>query len=178
MTINTSLLRGVCSAALLICLSHASPAYSEDAEDLLGANENPPVVSGGEGEFDFKIRDDSIEFELEYDVASGGSDATQAHIHIANPGNNGGITVFLCTNLNNNPAGATFRPCPPSPGEVEGVIVAGDVRGVMGDNGIVLEAGDLEGLKRLMIDGATYVNVHTVDHPSGEIRGQVNPRER
>ena len=102
----------------------------------------------------------------------------QSHIHIANPGNNGSITVFLCTNLGNAPAGVTSRPCPSSPGEVEGVIVAGDVRGVIGDNGIILETGDLEGLKRLMRDGATYVNVHTSDHPSGEIRGQINPRER
>ena len=178
MNIHTGLFRGVCSAALLIGLSHAGPAYAADAEDLLGANENPPVASDGEGEFDFKIRDGSIEFELEFDVVSGASDAMQSHIHIANPGNNGGITVFLCTNLGNAPAGVTSRPCPPSPGAVEGVIVAGDVLGVVGDNGVVLQAGDLEGLVRLMKDGATYVNVHTADHPSGEIRGQINPRRR
>ena len=62
----------------------------------------------------------------------------------------------------------------PSPGEVTGEIVAGDVQQVEG----IIQTGDLEGLKRLLEDGATYVNVHTNDHPTGEIRGQVNPRER
>lgn len=178
MKINTSLLSGVCGAALLIWSSQAGPAYGEDAEDLLGANEVPPVVSDGDGEFDFYIEDDGIEFELEYDVASAESDVLQAHIHIANPGNDGGVTVFLCTNLGNTPLGATPRGCPPSPGEVAGEIVASDVQSVAGDDGPILQAGDLEGLKHLMEGGATYVNVHTNAHGSGEIRGQINPRER
>jgi hypothetical protein len=36
-----------------------------------------------------------------------GSDALQAHLHIANPGNNGGIVVFLCSNHGNTPPDAT-----------------------------------------------------------------------
>ena len=186
MKTNTSLTAAVCCAALAMWLSHAAPARADDDDDdrgggdadLLGANEVPPVVTGGDGEFDFDFRRRGIEFELEYDVESGGSDVTQAHIHVANPGNNGGIAVFLCTNLGNNPPGATLRPCPRSPGEVEGTIVAGDVQTVLGANGIIIEAGDLEGLRRLMDGGATYVNVHTDAHPPGEVRGQTNPRER
>ena len=161
-------------AALLLAVSASTSALADDeAEELLGANENPPVVSAGKGEFEVEIEDDRIKFELTYDVASGGSDITQAHIHVQNPGNNGPIVVFLCTNLGNNPMGATQRDCPPSPGEVTGEIVAGDV--ITAGN---VSAGDLEAVKRLLEDGAIYANVHTDAVPSGEIRGQVNPRER
>ncbi len=181
----------VCCAALAIWLGQAVPAYGDNDDDddddrrrgggdteLLGANEVPPVVSRGDGDFDFDFRRGRIEFELEYDVASNGSDVTQAHIHIANPGNNGGVAVFLCTNLGNNPPGATLRPCPRSPGEVDGTIVAADVLPVIGANGVIIEAGDIDGLKRLMDDGAAYVNLHTDAHPPGELRGQTNPRRR
>ncbi len=145
------------------------------SERLVGGNENPPVVSDGTGRFQWLARGNSIAFTLRYQV----SDVAQAHIHIANPGNNGGIAVFLCTNLGNTPAGATHRDCPPAPAVVSGEIVATDVREVLHENTtLVLMAEDLEGLIRLMRQGATYANVHTVAHPGGEIRGQVNPRLR
>jgi hypothetical protein len=157
------------------------------SEDILGGNENPPVISDGSGSFRARLADDGIAFRLSYDVASEPSDVapepsdvTQAHLHIANPGNNGGIVVFLCSNLGNTPEGATQRDCPPSPGEVTGEIVADDVQPVLeGDPPVeIIAAGDLEGLVRLIEQSSVYVNVHTDDHPGGEIRGQMNPRHR
>ena len=38
---------------------------------------------------------------------------------------NGGITVFLCSNLGNGPAGT--QACPPAPATIEGTIRAADV---------------------------------------------------
>jgi CHRD domain len=159
------------------------------AERLVGGNENPPVVSEGSGMFKGWFRHDGIAFQLRYDVASEasdlapeGSDVTQAHLHIANPGTNGGITVFLCTNLGNTPMGATARDCPPSPGVVTGTIVMNDVQTVTAgeppDETTIIEAGDLEGLSRLIKQGAVYANVHTDAHSGGEVRGQLNPRPR
>jgi hypothetical protein len=159
------------------------------AERLVGGNENPPVVSEGSGMFRAWFRHDGIAFRLRYDVASEpselapeGSDIAQSHLHIANPGNNGGIVVFLCTNLGNTPMGATARDCPPSPGEVTGTIVMNDVQTVIEgeppDDITVIEAGDFEGLSRLIKQGAVYANVHTDAHGGGEIRGQLNPRPR
>jgi len=175
------------SAALVLVLGGTGSAQDveslrglQSAERLLGGNENPPVISDGSGRFRATLFNDRIAFTLRYDVASEDSDVTQAHLHIQNPGNNGGIVAFLCTNLGNTPEGATQRDCPASPGEVDGDIVAGDVAMVAeGDPPVtIIEAGDLEGLARLIDQGAVYANVHSDDHPGGEIRGQLNPRRR
>jgi hypothetical protein len=171
------------SATFLPALGSAPTAAQERSENLLGGNENPPVISEGSGSFTATTEGDAIAFELNYDVASPESpesDVQQAHLHVANPGNNGSIVVFLCSNLGNVPPGATAQACPPSPGTVTGNIVAADVLAASeGDPPVeIIAAGDLEGLKLLIDQSSVYVNVHTVDHPAGEIRGQMNPRRR
>jgi hypothetical protein len=168
------------SAAFLLALGDAGSAQQVRSERILGGNENPPVISDGSGSFTARLEDDSIAFRLRYDVESDGSDALQAHLHIANPGNNGLIVVFLCSNVGNTPPGATQRACPRSPGVVTGDIVDDDVQAVSeGDPAVqIIAAGDLDGLKRLIAQSAVYVNVHTNDHMGGEIRGQMKPRRR
>ena len=51
----------------------------------------------------------------------------QAHIHFAQEGVNGGIVVFLCTNLGNNPSNEPVPECPSSPGKVKETIKPGHV---------------------------------------------------
>ena len=46
------------------------------------------------------------------------------------------------------------------------------------DEVVIIEAGDLEGLQRLIEQGSVYANVHTDDHTGGEVRGQLEPRRR
>ena len=171
------------SAGLVLALCDTTAAEQvRRAERLVGADENPPVITDASGNFRAQILANRIEFRLRYDVAADEtpeSDVTQAHLHVANPGNNGGITVFLCSNLGNTPQGATVRECPPSPGIVEGAIVADDVVPDNPDPELaVITAGDLDGLARLIRQGAVYANVHSVDHEAGEVRGQVSPRIR
>jgi hypothetical protein len=170
----------VSSAAFLPAFGSAEETEQERVEKLLGGNENPPVISEGSGRFTAESEGNRIAFKLNYDVASDESDVLQAHLHIANPGNNGPIVVYLCSNLDNVPPGATARDCPPSPGEVEGSIVDDDVLAASeGDPPVeIIAAGDLEGLQRLIEQSSVYVNVHTDDHPGGEVRGQMNPRRR
>jgi hypothetical protein len=166
------------SAVCMLLLADAASAQVRRAEPLRGGNENPPVVTDASGNFRAERSGDEIGFTLRYDVPAedGGSenDITQAHLHIGNPGTNGGIVVYLCSNLGNEPAGVTSRECPSSPGVVEGVIVADDVIEIPDQ----IEAGDLDGLFRLMSQGAIYANAHSNDHASGEVRGQVRPRPR
>jgi CHRD domain len=165
-------IRLLLSATLIPVFGDAGSAQQVRSEPLRGGNENPPVISDGSGNFRVQIQNG--QFRLRYDVAAEENDITQAHLHIGNPGTNGGIVVYLCSNLGNTPAGATVRECPASPGDVTGEILETDVLAV--DD--IIEAGDLEGLERLARQGAVYANVHTDDHPAGEVRGQLSPRRR
>lgn len=168
------------SAACALLVADAASAQVRQAERLRGGNENPPVITDGTGNFRAERTGDQIEFRLRYDLSSedSASDVSQGHLHIGNPGNNGPIVVFLCSNAGNEPDGVTARACPPSPDVVEGVIVADDVIEIVDGDTTIIEAGDLDGLFRLMSQGAVYVNVHSDDHPTGEVRGQVRPRAR
>jgi CHRD domain len=95
------------------------------------------------------------------------SPAVVAHIHFAQQHVNGGIVAFLC--------GGGGKPACPNPGgTVEGDIVAADVLAQVPDQGIA--AGEIAEFIRAIRHGATYVNVHTVRFPGGEIRGQINKR--
>jgi hypothetical protein len=170
----------VLSAAFLPALGNADTEDQERAGRLLGGNENPPVISDGSGNFTALLEEEGIAFRLKYDVGSAENPVQQAHLHIANPGINGPIVVFLCSNLGNTPAPATVRECPASPAEVTGEIVAADVLAASTGDPVVeiIAAGNLDGLKLLIEQSSVYVNVHTLDHSGGEIRGQMNPRRR
>jgi CHRD domain len=170
------------SAMFLPTLGDTASAQQERSERLLGGNENPPVISDGSGSFRVRFEGDSATFRLRYDVASEGSDVTQAHWHISNPGTNGGIVVWFCANPPIVPP-VEVPECPPSPADLTGDIVAADVQAVVveeeGEPPVeIIAAGDLEGLQRLIEQSSVYVNVHSDNHPSGEVRGQMNPRRR
>jgi hypothetical protein len=92
----------------------------------------------------------------------------QSDIHFGPPNNTGGISVFLCTNLGNGPAGTQL--CPPAPATISGLATAVDVIGPVGQG---IEAGALAELVDAIRDGKTYVNVHTAKWPAGEIRSQI-----
>ena len=92
----------------------------------------------------------------------------QAHFHFAKVHVPGGIYVFLCTNLGNGPAGTPA--CPNPSGTVTGTITPASILAVPGQN---ITAGDFTALLRALRANTTYVNVHTNNFKSGEIRGQV-----
>jgi hypothetical protein len=112
-----------------------------------------------------------IEWELTYSDLN--SAATQSHIHIGQRNVAGPISVFLCTNLGNAPAGPTVEACPPDGGTVSGTFSAAEVAAnpVQG-----IDAGEFDDLVRAIRAGVTYVNVHTTTSPPGEIRGQIRAR--
>ena len=135
---------------------------------LTGYEEVPAISTGGFGTFRAAITDggSAIRYELRYDRLS--APVQQAHIHFGQESVNGGISVFLCSNLGNGPAGT--QACPNPSGRVTGTITAADVIGP-GSQGIA--PGELPELIRALRAGVAYANVHTDLFTNGEIRGQI-----
>lgn len=150
--------------------------FKKISEFLHGYNEVPSVSTTGNGNFNARISNDEsqIDWELRYSDLEGA--VQQAHIHIGNVGVNGGITVFLCTNLGNGPAG--IQPCPAPPATISGTIVAADVSpnipATLAARNQGLNTGEIDELIGAIRAGATYVNVHSTMWPSGEVRSQIN----
>lgn len=168
--------------AIVLCLlafgtgSVAAQGFKVIKESLTGYDEVPSVSTGASGEFKARISNDGsqIEWELSYSDLEG--TIQQAHIHIGNVGVNGGITVFLCTNLGNGPAG--IQPCPAPPATISGTILAADVSpnipATLAARNQGLNTGEIDELIGAMRAGATYVNVHSTTWPGGEIRRQID----
>jgi CHRD domain len=137
-------------------------------EDLTGYEENPLALStSGNGRFRALINDraDTITYTLSYSDLE--ADVTQAHIHFGSVSQVGGISVFLCTNLGNGPAGT--QACPAQPATITGTIRPGDVIGPAAQG---ISAGEFDELVAAIRNGTAYVNVHSTKYPVGEIRAQ------
>jgi hypothetical protein len=136
---------------------------------LIGYREVPAISTEGGGTFRAKmVGHDAFTFRLSYDDLS--SHVQQAHIHFGQKSVNGGIAVFLCSNLGNGPAGTAA--CPDS-GEVTGTITAAQV---VGPEGQGISAGEFDEVLDAIRAGVAYVNVHTDNFTGGEIRGQLGSR--
>jgi hypothetical protein len=135
---------------------------------LSGYEEVPTLSSPAEGRIRMWVAHDesSVTWELSYSGTP--TPVTQAHIHFGAVAVNGGISVFLCSNLGNGPAGTQV--CPAS-GTISGTFVAGDVVGPAAQG---IAPGEYAELLSALRAGVTYVNVHTTERPGGEIRGQIS----
>lgn len=154
-------------SVLAILAAGAAPALSAGPDSnfrthLTGAEEVPAVETPAQGQAIFKLSADgeSLSYKL---IVANIEDVLQAHIHVAPAGVNGGVVAFL------------YPDGPPPvliPGTSNGVLAQGVITG----DDLV---GDLAGMPlSALIDeiraGNTYVNVHTVVNPGGEIRGQID----
>src|SRR5712691_10345263 len=160
-------------AAMLSLAILNTPALAEPHHaKLIGFQEVPVVVTGGSGNFKMDIApgDGSFDFELSYEGIEGGA-IQQAHIHVGQRNVNGGIVVFLCTNLT-PPVGVPTPPhCPASPGMVTGTRTAADV---LAQTTQGVSAGELSAVLTALRNGRAYANVHSTASPGGEIRGQIS----
>ncbi|HEV8581618.1 MAG TPA: CHRD domain-containing protein [Thermoanaerobaculia bacterium] len=136
---------------------------------LRGFEEVPALSNPAAGFFDAVVNEDGTEmtYELRYFNIEG--NVTQAHLHFGQKGVNGGIVIFLCTNLANGPIGT--QTCPTTGGTVSGTITAADVIGGAAAQGVAV--GELFSVLRGIRGGVVYANVHTDIFPGGEIRGQL-----
>ena len=157
------------SLAMLNTPALAEPHHAK----LVGFQEVPVVVTEGSGHFKMDIApgDGSFDFVLSYEGIEGGA-IQQAHVHVGQRNVNGGIVVFLCTNLTPLPAGVPAPPpCPPSPGTLTGTRTTADV---LAQTTQGVSAGELSAVLTAVRNGRAYANVHSAASPGGEIRGQIS----
>jgi hypothetical protein len=159
---------------LAVAVGGVTVAVARDGRDfnerLKGFQEVPANSTTGKGKIQVGVRGanggSSLDYKLSY--AQLEAPVQQAHIHLGQRSVNGGIVVFLCSNLGNGPAGTPA--CPASPGTVEGTLDAADVVGPAAQG---IAPGEFAEFTRALRAGVTYANVHTDKFPNGEIRGQL-----
>jgi hypothetical protein len=127
------------------------------AAPLKGAEEIPAVDSDGTGSATFQVSKDGLSMTYKLQVANL-DDVVQSHIHVAPPGSNGPVVLFLFGPV----AGGTSVDGRTSEGTATAANLVGPLAG-----------HPLSDLLAAMEAGNTYVNVHTVAHPPGEIRDQI-----
>lgn len=127
--------------------------------NLKGSNENPPVDSDATGQAIVKLRSGDLSFKL---IVANIEDAFVAHIHCGAEEANGppGVTLFSGGPTSDSGILAQGEITAPDPGPLE--------------TGNPCGWEDLDDVIAAIRSGDTYVNVHTLDHTGGEIRGQLS----
>jgi len=169
--------------ALTLLAVIVAPLSANDRDDdrtfrtrLTGYNETSLTINtNASGEFKATISEDGTQIRYEETWRDLSAPVTQSHIHFGRPAITGGIVLFLCTNLNNTPAGVPVaQPCPTTnPATITGTLTAADVIALTNGQSIDSGATGFAEVLRAFKARAAYVNVHTTLHPSGEIRGQL-----
>ena len=164
-------------AATLLGAASSTAAVADDVhvqnivfERLTGFQEDPLVFSTpGTATFAATIndRDQTINFRLSWKDLP--TDVQQSHIHFGGPRQSGGVSVFLCTNLGNGPAGTQL--CPAAPATITGTLRAADVIGPVGQG---IAAGEFAEFLAALRADTTYANIHSSVFPGGEIRAQID----
>jgi hypothetical protein len=175
------------TAPLTLAIYGNAAAHSDNANggnfgtQLSPKNEVMPsgVVNNSKavGNAMFHLNDagDELSYKL---IVANIENVTQAHIHTALPGMNGGIVVWLYPNT-------TGPAVPAGGGRIQGVIAQGTIR--KADFIGALAAKEMSDLIAMIGRNEAYVNVHTSDgvappnqgpgdYPQGELRGQVSHR--
>lgn len=141
---------------------------------LRGFQEVPAISTTGRGSFEAELSEDGLSFTYKLTFSGLQADVRQAHIHLGQPGVNGGISVWLCeTVVASDPFGegvAGDAPTCPQSGTVTGTISAVNVIGPTGQG---IAGGEFGELLAAMQSGVTYANVHSAMFPGGEIRGRI-----
>jgi hypothetical protein len=131
---------------------------------LSGLNEVPARSTTGSGLVTLKIDEatETITFELSYADLEGAT-VGAAHVHLGQPGVNGGVMFFFC-------GGGSKPACPPAPAVVTGTVVASDIIGPAAQG---IAPGEFDEVVAAIRSKVTYANVHTDLAPGGEIRGRL-----
>lgn len=156
----------ICLVILPVNLAaHTQTQVSTFRAKLEGKNEVPPVASQAVGGVRFNLSSDGN--EMDYLIiamtrsTNGTFNATSADVYQGKAGNNGPIIAKL---------GLSFCPGAECGSPVyyrNDVLNSSSLQGP-------LNGKPLSDLVSLIKSGEAYVNVHTKQHPEGEIRGQIS----
>ena len=151
-------------AALVVTFLGASGAGAAEqvyTAKLDGASEVPRTPSKATAEATFTVSPDGGKIGYTVTVHDLG-DITMAHIHLGTVGKNGPVVVWLYP-ASGKPALVKGQ----ENGELAtGEITAASLRGPEKDKALSV-------LVKAIQAGDAYVNIHTVLHKAGEIRGQI-----
>jgi hypothetical protein len=161
---KTVLIATVALVLLLSAVAAPSNATRVFSSHLSGDEEVPSVITLAQGQVVLMVSKDAtmIHYIL---IAANIENAFMAHIHIAPAGVNGAIVVWL---YGSPPAGPDEDLIP---GRFSGVLAKGtftaaDLVGPLAGQPLSALISEIEA-------GNAYVNVHTIQFPGGEIRGQI-----
>jgi len=158
----TSILALAVSLSVLLTLSIVDQVYAAKypyKAQLSGQNEEPSVESSATGEAEFTVPANGT---MKYRVnITGLSNASAAHIHSGAEGENGDILADLLNTPTSKDKDTAY-----------GMIL----RGNLSDSSLKgpMQGKTLDDLAAEMDSGKIYANVHTAEHPDGEIRGQLS----
>jgi hypothetical protein len=161
-----------CLAALGLAALAAPGLAATNVRADLRSYEEVPAISVPAARAHFEGRLNGAKTELTYTLTINNFEGTltQSHIHIAQKSVNGGITIFLCSNLGNGPVGTQACPTTGNPLVISGTITASNVLALPNQG---VPAGSLSEVLEAMRNDAAYVNAHSEAFPGGEIRGQI-----
>jgi len=113
---------------LLLPLAAADAQHRNFRGALVGFQEVPAISTPAGGRFQARISDDgaAIHYQLSYRALEG--DVSMAHIDVGQKSVNGGIAVWLCSNLGT----PGVQACPAPPATISGIVMAADVVGPAG----------------------------------------------
>jgi CHRD domain len=154
---------------LCLPLSAAAADLTQFTGRLIGNSEVPSISTAASGRFRAYVASDGLHYELIYSGLEGGA-VTQAHIHLGERHTNGGIVIWLCSNLASPPTPAGVQACPAPPARIVGIATASNVVGPAGQG---IDPGEFAALIKALGNGTAYTNVHTTSFPGGEIRASI-----
>lgn len=137
-------------------MDHLKPSKARFRIDLSGAEEVPQVDTDASGDAKVQLKGERLEFRVRVcDI----EDVTQAHIHVGAFGTNGPVAVFLFESFAD----------PFSTDRCKTLS-----KGRLSASDLFLPGLTWDAFVEEIRNGNTYVNVHTLDNPGGEIRGQLS----
>jgi len=159
------------SAILMLSVSAAHAIPLTFTATLSGANENPPVASPGTGQAIVVLDPTANTLQINVTFSGLTSNTVAAHIHccIAFPNNTGVATTV--------PAFPGF-PLGVTSGTYNSVVFDLTQPLIYNPAFVTLQGGLAQAeaaLENGIINGMTYLNIHTVNFGGGEIRGQLSP---